>query len=553
MTRFFARSANAAPTPAWPATDKRLWQLVLIAIACFVTAQIAGLLLRPLLPIDETRYLAAAWEMHLNHNWFVPTKNFELYTDKPPLLFWLINVAWAIGGVSDFLGRLVGPAIALLVVALTGKLATRLWPDDTGAAPRAMLALIAMPFFEINGALTMFDMLLTSCTLGGLIALTHTGEGKRAGWLWFGVALGLGVMAKGPVILLHLMPAALAVGLWHPSRPGLRETIRGVGLGLAVALGLLALWLIPAAIIGGPAYRHEIFWTQSAGRIASSFAHARPFWWYLPLLPVLMFPWLLVPQFWTRLRGALGDPALRLLAVWGATAFVIFSLISGKQPHYLVPELPAMALLAQRLLRNSPISLGIAAIIPGILALVALVAGAGLISPAEGADLLTPRAVPLAAALALAALIWWALLRSGIVGALILGLGMITILNVAIGLSHAHRGFSAHAISETIEPFEGKGIAFAGHSYNAEFNFAGRMTQPVSEIDVAALPAWAKAHPDGVVIARSDRFDPGWAAHWQVPYRGKTYEIWRISDRPATPQAPSAQPVTAVPAPAPAQ
>ena len=68
-----------------------------LALAAFFTVSIA---VRPLLPVDETRYLSVSWEMFLRQNFLVPTLNFEPYFQKPPLLFWLIDLAWSVFGVS---------------------------------------------------------------------------------------------------------------------------------------------------------------------------------------------------------------------------------------------------------------------------------------------------------------------------------------------------------------------------------------------------------------------------------------------------------------------
>lgn len=58
-------------------------QLAGLPFLAFVPAALAGVLLRPLLPIDETRYLSVAWEMHLGGDFLVPHKNGAIYTDKP--------------------------------------------------------------------------------------------------------------------------------------------------------------------------------------------------------------------------------------------------------------------------------------------------------------------------------------------------------------------------------------------------------------------------------------------------------------------------------------
>ena len=71
-----------------------------VAVAVFLVVALAGILARPLLPVDETRYLAVAWEMRVGGHWLVPRLNGEIYSHKPPLLFWLVNLVWTITGVS---------------------------------------------------------------------------------------------------------------------------------------------------------------------------------------------------------------------------------------------------------------------------------------------------------------------------------------------------------------------------------------------------------------------------------------------------------------------
>ena len=100
-----------------------------------------------------------------------------------------------------------------------------------------------------------------------------------------------------------------------------------------VACGLLLAWALLAAWNGGEAYRHKLLVHQTAGRVVDAFAHAQPFWWYLPLLPVLVFPFSLWPRAWVALGNwhAPLDPGMRLLLAWLAPVFLAFSIISGKQ------------------------------------------------------------------------------------------------------------------------------------------------------------------------------------------------------------------------------
>ncbi|HSH29228.1 MAG TPA: hypothetical protein VK971_04905, partial [Thiohalobacter sp.] len=83
-----------------------------VALPALVAALMAVVLwLRPLLPVDETRYVAVAWEMWLRGDFLVPHLNGQAYHHKPPLLFWLIQAGWTLFGVSDWWPRLVAPLL----------------------------------------------------------------------------------------------------------------------------------------------------------------------------------------------------------------------------------------------------------------------------------------------------------------------------------------------------------------------------------------------------------------------------------------------------------
>ncbi|MEX0695777.1 MAG: glycosyltransferase family 39 protein, partial [Rhodospirillales bacterium] len=323
---------------------------------CWLICLIAAIWLRPPLPVDETRYLAVAWEMWLRGDFLVPYLNGEPYHHKPPLLFWLMHAGWSVFGVNEWWPRLVAPLFALATLWGTGRLSRLLWPDDATAAGLAPVILVGALFWSIFQTLTMFDMMLTTCTVAGLCGVVQAWrQGGWVGWLITALAIGVGVLAKGPAILLHIVPVALLAPWWGrvlpggPDRPMVSWRRWYLSLLLSVLAGaaMALMWAIPAGIRGGAEYREMIFWGQSAGRIVDSFDHARPFWWYAALLPPLLLPWLVWPRLWRAFgaRPTQPDGAIRLLVSWIVPALFIFSLISGKQLHYLLPESPAFALL----------------------------------------------------------------------------------------------------------------------------------------------------------------------------------------------------------------
>lgn len=521
----------------------RLVPLGACALLGFAAVALAGVLLRPALPIDETRYLAVAWEMWVRGDWLVPTKNFELYTHKPPLLFWTINLVWAVTGVSETAARLVGPGYALLALALTGRLARRLWPDRPGIGGRATLALAGTLAFALSGGLTMFDAALAAATVGGMLALLRALEtGRARDWALLGLAFAAGGLVKGPVILIHLGPALALAPLWSPGRVALRGLARGAVIALGTGLGLVALWVLPAALSGGAEYRTAILWTQSAGRVAEAFAHARPPWFFVALLPALLFPWFVLPALWRAgARADWREPGLRLCLVWGGAALVLFSAISGKQAHYLVPELPAVALAVARL-APPRLSLRVPAAIVAALALAGLAAALGLVPLGRAEALVQPRAAAAAACLLALAVCLIAWRIRGLAGGAVLTLGALLSLNLLIGATATRVLYDTRPLAAAIAPFEPQGIAFYGQSYHAEFNFAGRLTAPVATPETAgALAAWQAAHPGGVIVARLDKAHPSWPPARTIPFRNAPYALWRAAD--ARPSAPRPEPL----------
>ncbi len=315
-------------------------------------AVLAGtaLLLRPPLPIDETRYLSVAWEMWQTGDWLVPRLNGEPYSHKPPLLFWCILAGWKIFGVNDVSARLIAPLFGLASLWLSSRLAALLWPEIPAAARVAPLVLLSLPLWAVWTTLTMFDVPLTFFVLLAMIGLVHAAGGRPlAGRALLTFGLAGGVLTKGPAVLLHVLPVALAAPWW---RVDTRRQVLSWYLGLLgvvlAATGLALLWAAPAAVAGGTDYGRAILWGQTAGRMLRSFDHARPWWWYLPLVPLAALPWTFVPRLW-RPWGlparVAADPGLRYCLTWAGTGLLLLSLTSGKQAHYLVPLLPALALM----------------------------------------------------------------------------------------------------------------------------------------------------------------------------------------------------------------
>ncbi|MEO3430324.1 glycosyltransferase family 39 protein [Pelagibius sp. CAU 1746] len=486
--------------------------------------------------------------MYTSGNWLVPQMNGQPYSHKPPLLFWMINLAWSLGGLSTLAARLVVLATGIASAALTGLAARLLWPRLPGIGPWSVMTFAAIGLVTVFTGLVMFDGLLTACLLlstCGLLLVWR--RGKRSWWALVAIGLGLGILAKGPVALLHLLAVgALASLVFARETPGgLRGWFLGLGAAVVGGIAIALAWAVPAAIFGGPEYREMILWGQTAERMVKSFAHARPFWYYLPLLPLFALPWGWWPPLWRWLRrdawrGSTQAP--RFCAIWFATVFVAFSLISGKQIHYLLPALPALALIAARaIVASGDTVLRQRDLLLPLLPMILVGLSAPLMELADAMEL--PGRLPQAQAylerlrsdwpgwalLAVLSLLLFATPRrakaqaGAIAGAVALALSAGHMIAAA-----AFATYDWSRIADTVHRRQSCGLAWFG-DYSGEFGYLARVTEPVSRTNPDSLEGWLAAHPGGVAINKGlapgarDSLPPPDEA---MPYRGKTMALW---------------------------
>lgn len=302
---------------------------------------------RPLMPVDETRYLSVAWEMQQQGHWILPTLNFHPYSHKPPMLFWLIRSVWEVFGNHLWVARLVPFAAMAGFLYVTARLARAVLPQQNGMT--ATLLMAALPAWLTYGSVIMFDTLLGVWTLGAMLVLWRLSQGAQfKWWLVYGGLLGLGILTKGPVALVYMLPCALLAKAWQ--QDVVAGWWKGLTLSVLMATTLALFWAIPAALQGGDEYTQKIFVTQSAGRMVNAFDHREPFWFYGPVLIGFLLPLLLWPSVWrgakTYLRAPDHKRVVRFILCWIVPAFVFFTAINSKSIHYMIPILPGFAVLA---------------------------------------------------------------------------------------------------------------------------------------------------------------------------------------------------------------
>ena len=491
----------------------------------------ATIFLRTPIPIDETRYLSVAWEMWLRGDFWVPYLNGQPYSHKPPLLFWLFQTGWAVFGVNEWWPRLVGPLAALLNLVLARQLAVQLWP----AAPKVCLLtpwiLIATLLWTLFATAAMFDMLLSCCVLLAMRGLLCFNQGAAAkGVLALALGIGLGLLAKGPVVFLHILPVAAGMSFWREVKQ-IGPNLAALLAALLAGIGLLLVWAVPAALSGGADYAQAIFWHQTVDRTVGTEIHARPFFWYAPFAPLLLFPWSIWPGFWQAMadRRLLADPGLRFCLVWLLGGFLVFSLLPSKQIHYLIPLLPAFALLVARVVDSSSVRLSFAAeavlpmafaLIGGFLILLPQVPGLSrfhwtqTIQPGWGLAVLA------ITALQILAMLYW---RKLTVYSLSISVVAAIFIGFACFFQYNGRAYDLSPAAGLLRSLNEQHVpcAFLGN-YQGQLHFLGRLNQALPTLSGAGLAEWVNQHPEGYLLSL-EKNQPS-VAYYAQPHR----EYWLV-------------------------
>jgi 4-amino-4-deoxy-L-arabinose transferase-like glycosyltransferase len=299
---------------------------------------------------DEGRYAQIPREMLERGDWIVPTLQNEPYLDKPPLFYWAVMLAYSLFGYHDWAARMV-PALAVQLTILATYVLGRRFAGERSALWGA-LALALLPGLLGTGRLLLLDGLLTLFVTVSLYSAYLASAGIRLQWGWWllsAAACGLGVLTKGPIALVLLLPPLL-LQRWLCGARGIRFAHRAAWGFALVVLAINMPWYV-AASLKLPGFARYFFWEHNVLRFAQPFDHIQPVWYYLPVLVVGFFPaiFLAVPiwRFLTRSdEGAARrrDPALSFLLLAGGWCVLFFSVSGCKLPTYILPAFPPWCL-----------------------------------------------------------------------------------------------------------------------------------------------------------------------------------------------------------------
>lgn len=282
-----------------------------------------------MLSTDEPRYAAVGREMALSGDWVTPHLWGKPWFEKPPLLYWMTAAATRAGLSPDAAPRL---PVALLAVAFLVFFYFRLRTlFDERIALYAAAILATSAGWLAYGFVAVTDLPM-SATLGASLLFCL---GDRPRPIAAGILLGLSTLAKGLVPLVLFLPVIWL--LWR--------RWRDLAILAGACLVVAAPWYVLCTARNGTAFLTDFFWKQHFERFATdALAHARPFWFFVPVLLAGLCPWTPMLGLIVR-RGVWEDHRLRFLLLWAAFGFVFFSASYNKLPGYVLPLLPALCIV----------------------------------------------------------------------------------------------------------------------------------------------------------------------------------------------------------------
>lgn len=339
---------------------KRVWLLLFLATIAFY---FYGLGQMPFVGPDEPRYAQVAREMFLRGDLITPTLGGHTWFEKPPLLYWMMMVSFRLFGISEWAAR-VGPAISgLLTVLAVFWVGRRVCRSSTehqlsGLAPwSAIIAASTLGIIVFSRGVS-FDIVVTMTTAWALsfflVSELEENEKRHRRFLFgFYVFIGLSLLAKGLVGLVIPFSVVALYQLVRRQFPA-RSFLLTLWWGLPLALAVASTWYVPVILKHGWPFIDEFFIQQHFARyLSNKYRHPQPFYFYLLILIPLSLPWttfliegLVKTRRW-RLRSTDSVDRLRVFALaWFLMPIAFFSFSGSKLPGYILPVLPAGALIA---------------------------------------------------------------------------------------------------------------------------------------------------------------------------------------------------------------
>jgi 4-amino-4-deoxy-L-arabinose transferase-like glycosyltransferase len=328
----------------------RAW-IVLFVVS--LAALLPGLFTIPSMDRDESRYAQASRQMMETGDFVDIRFQDDPRYVKPAGIYWMqVITTTPFGGPDAPIGayRLPSFLASLAAIGLTALMGARLFSPTVGFVAAIVVAVSFMTQIEARTAKTDAALLAAAmmAQYGLIMILTQVKEVRPKFWglpalMWIGT--GLALLMKGPIVamftaftLFGYVALKRDVSLIWKTRPL---------IGLAVAGAIFLPWLVAINIQTNwdffrEAVGHAMF--EKVGTADDS--HGGPFGYHTLLIPVTLWPGAALVGLaglvaWNQRKNEL----VQLLLLWILPGWLVFEIVQTKLPHYVLPAVPAIALL----------------------------------------------------------------------------------------------------------------------------------------------------------------------------------------------------------------
>ena len=322
--------------------------------ALYLIVAVHGLGVADIVGDDEAREAGIVQDILRGH-WLLPRFNQDLIPDKPILYHWLAAAVCLPAGFSPFAARLPAALAGAGLVWWTARLGALTFGAPAGLASGLMLATTPALFTHARVARPdTLLVLLLSMALGFAFRWWH--HDRRTDATLALALVGASVLAKGPVGPVLFGITLTGFLAWQRELRRLRAFLTPAGIAAFVVLAV-AWYAVTWAGWGDEFVRQHLvgrYLRNLAGGLVQGGSYSpKPLRYhvtfYLMHLPAVALPWtpLIAVAMWQLARsGGLRDPRARFLLCWAAAPLIAFTPAEYKLRYYLLPSLPAAALLA---------------------------------------------------------------------------------------------------------------------------------------------------------------------------------------------------------------
>lgn len=454
--------------------------------------------------LDEAKNASCAREMFESKNVLIPTFNYDLRTDKPPLHYFFMMLSYSIFGVNAFAARFFSAVFGALTVLIT-FLYTRRFTNSLTAFWAAFVLLSSI-HLSLQFHLAVPDPYLIFFMVWSLFAFyASVHENKRAGWFWIYFSMGLATLTKGPVAIvlpgfIFFLYLIFSKNLRWPIIKTLKP-FAGVVIVLAIALP----WYLLNGLATDWEWTRGFFLDHNLNRFSSEMeGHGGIFLLTVLFVLIGLFPFtVLLPQAIRYAFGKRQNSFVLFNLIAAITIVGFFSVSQTKLPNYTVPSYPFIAVLIAFFVVNKLeayreikiaylVLLGIGILLP-IVAFVAMQFDPSLL-PARRLSIWL-LVLPICVALA-----WFYRIKLQKFLILIGVSGLITAL-VFFGIIYPKID-CRNPVSKSIDILGNSEIAFF-EKFNPSYAFY--LQRKIPRIGADEFDAFFMKHPDGYIISTESR------------------------------------------------